>query len=169
MEPLVYLASAIASTPALAPTVETVQGSSDLAKTLLTAGAGVGATIFAGLVAAWIARRSEHSKWLRDERLKAYVNMSTLINTAVRASVTARMAIASETPATYFFDTKDIPSVYASIRLLGPTKLSDLAHELAILVTEGATNMDLAYGVRVDAAEAAYLAEAQKVLHIRMR
>jgi len=89
MEPLVYLASLIIATPTPYPVAESVQGMSDLAKTLLTAGAGVGATVIAGLVAAWIARRSEHAKWLREERLKAYTDMLAFLKNVQNVALEA--------------------------------------------------------------------------------
>lgn len=42
---------------------------------LLSIFGGVVLTILAGLIGAWIQGRREHSKWQRDQRLKAYGNL----------------------------------------------------------------------------------------------
>jgi hypothetical protein len=79
MDHLLRLAVALTSTPTPSPPVEVAQEMSDTTKLILTALATVFVTIVTGLVAAWISRRGEHKKWLREERLKAYTGMLTFL------------------------------------------------------------------------------------------
>jgi hypothetical protein len=65
MEPVVYLAASA--------------GNSDVSTILLAVfGGAVGAALL-GLFGAWLVRRDEHKKWVRQERLKAYLKYATLV------------------------------------------------------------------------------------------
>ena len=170
MDHILRLAVALAANPSptLAPDV---LGASTGASTLLLAVASgaVGAALL-GLLGAWLVRLDDHRKWIRQERLHAYLRMLTIINGIFTAVVDARSDIAAGRPPTFDVKemTKELPVAYAAIDILGPTAVADLAHKLAMASLADGINVPAeGHEERRKAAERAFTDATRKVLKIR--
>jgi hypothetical protein len=170
MELAVYLATVFTATPTPTPTVETAQGMSETLKLILTAAISVAVTLITGLIVAWFSRRGEHAKWVRQERLDAYLGMLRVINTISNHLTDARHDLEAGKPAQLNREVmqKDFPAVYAAIDLLGPTHMSKLAHAVNLSIVEcGIDAPTDEQRAKTDAAEKAYFEAARKVLGIK--
>lgn len=65
-------------TPSPGPELAQAAAASDPTLLALFSILGVGLTIIAGFVGAWIQGRREHNRWLREQRYEAFANMLAL-------------------------------------------------------------------------------------------
>jgi hypothetical protein len=126
------------------------------------AGGAVSAAVL-GLIGAWIGRRSEHKKWLREERLDAYRDyLQTLETYASIFRVDApwdQVTIKSLA--------EDLMGKAAGVLLLGPEPVADAAMEMRTVIAESYDENkkdDAAESLRE--ARATFTVAARKALNI---
>ena len=97
----------------LADAAETANMIDPIVLSLLSIFGGVTLTVLAGFIGAWIQGRREHSKWQRDQRLKAYGDFISATDNYLGAALRDDEA---ELPTVV----RESLSASALVRLLGP-------------------------------------------------
>ncbi|MFN4001962.1 hypothetical protein [Microcella sp.] len=92
-------------------------------------GGAFGASLV-GLGGAWLASRREHKRWIREQRLSAYLGLLSAVD---KYTTAAMMDTASETQGRYFDHqafAQELPSVAAVVTLLGPKQVKTASQQL---------------------------------------
>jgi len=102
---------------------------------LVALSGAVGATLL-GLIGAWIARRSEHAKWVRQERLSAYREELAVIQRRNISNIYARVMAESGSRSDYSEDTlTEWATAQAGILLVGPDAVYEASKAMRAAMT----------------------------------
>jgi hypothetical protein len=133
MDHLLYLATVLAATHT--PTPESTEAVSNTASPWAGAVWGVLATLAGVVVTALISRRNEHAKWIREERLQAYLASFHLAGTLeVEIRRYKSIATAQVTLDVLEKFTSSAAVVNSTLRLLGPKIVSDASDEFHVAI-----------------------------------
>jgi hypothetical protein len=172
MEFVQHLLTEAAATPTLTPSGMPVPSGASTGTTILTIlGGAVGAALL-GLLGAWIGRRGEHAKWVREERLKAYLGIVEMFHANTVELDTIRLAFANgESPSTEGLKAQfaSYAAYYAPFDVLGPYYMADLADEFrdALHAPDIDRRTTPAEDKRISDAQRAFTDAARKVLGVK--
>jgi len=169
MDHLLLLAIALTSTPTPSPVPYVIEVGSGGGFSLAGIATGAVGAALLGILGAWISSLREHAKWVREERLQAYLGMLTLINGISNRYVLVRSQVAAGNTVTLDEEKmlEDFPSAFAALDLLGPVRMSKLAHTLSeAIMKQGTSNPSESSAKAISAAKEAFSDAARKVLKI---